>query len=82
MIMLTMSRVQQNQRDQRNRKAAIDRAIVNHKRDFVLCARELQRVFLIVAYKENSQHSGENIQPVNPQCVIVIPQHRRILRLG
>src|SRR6202161_1642907 len=60
----------------------IEKPVVNHERNFVFAARQVQPVFEVVAHKKCADEAGENIQPVNAEGMIVIPENGRGLLVG
>ena len=59
-----------------------ERPILNQQRNFVTPARQIQCLFFRIPDDIQPRQSGVNVQPRDPQAVIVIPQHRRRLPFG
>src|SRR5580704_3066300 len=60
----------------------IEDTVVEDQRNFVLAAGQVERIFNFIPDEKDTEEAGENIQPVNAQGMIVIPEHGGVLVVG
>jgi hypothetical protein len=60
----------------------IEYPVADNQWNFVFAARQIQGVLKFIAHEKCAKESGENVQPVNAQGVVVVPQHGCVLPIG
>ena len=61
---------------------ARQQAVIENQRQLVLALRQIEPVFEIVANEKRAKQSRIDIQTIDPQRVVVVPEHGRFLLVG